>query len=179
MADFDYKSAYQKYINILKEKAKKEVKKAQDKSIEEFFKHVEKELIVMYEETILDFYLDYTPKYYSRTGELYNLLHIRTGKRYIEAAFNPSAITSRTGYSQENGLYNTVFREGWHGGALHKEEMLYRKPVPYYTSWGRPAERATVSPLYDFRNRVYTYLKTDYQKDYKRIWDKNKSQIKI
>ena len=132
---------------------------------------VENKLNLLFELSIIKFYSSYTPLFYTpRRNSLYNLFHVKRGDSYLEYWFDSSQITSRDGYAGEDGLYTTVFKEGYHGGAKHDGEMLWRKPVPYYTSWGRSAERATISP-YD----MYITLKEDYEKhgfrtDFKNIW---------
>ena len=81
--------------------------------------------------------------------------------------FKPEKFPSRTGYTGtgKDGLYQTVFKEGYHGGASHNGKMLYRTPYPYYTYWGSAAEQASISPLEDFRQRWYHYEDTEFEAD--------------
>ena len=105
-----------------------------------------------------NFYKDYQPKFYVRRGTLYNLLRInRIGFDEYEVDFDPSLMTYRNGQGGgEENLYNTVFRQGWHGGAssgrLHPKNgvPMWRYPYPIYVTWGKEATRASESPLQEF-----------------------------
>jgi hypothetical protein len=181
MANNDYSKFYENYMSKLKQQAQKAVQEAQEKTFSDFFAVAEEKVKKIYYETISDFYSDYSPLYYERDYSLYNLLITKKGKGYLSMSFDPALIASRTGYSGEDGLYNTVFREGWHGGAMDYNTgyMRWRKPVPYYKYWGRNASHSNISPLFDFRQRINDYQKYEYQNDYIKIWNKNKANIKI
>lgn len=193
-------SFYQSYIKKLQEKAKEAVKEAQEKSFSEYFNVAEKKIRTIYKDTITDFYNSYPNPFYDRRGSLYDLIQTKKATDYLSIWFEPSLISYRNGYAGENGLYDQVFRQGWHGGANINGEMLVpwtTPPVEYdgdRTPWSFPepwnkrvgikhgwgqAEKAPISPLQDFKRRIDQYQKTEYQKDYEIIWNKYKSNIKI
>lgn len=72
--------------------------------------------------------------------------------------------------NEKLGLYDTIFVQGYHGGAYFMDGFYYRKPVPYYTYWGRPAEQASVSPLDDFTQMKEDYEQNGFRLDFKNIW---------
>ena len=95
--------------------------------------------------------------------------------------------TFRNGYAGEDGLYDQVFRKGWHGGAASGDYTFrgysfnksgwvvthtphpdtgtpyWRTPIPYYSQWGRKAEISDPSPLQDIKNKVAEYSVTSQQ----------------
>lgn len=199
---------YKKYIDALEVKAKEAVKEAQKKAFAEYFEVADKKIRKIYNDTIKDFYKSYTPTFYKpRRGSLYNLIKIKRTDEYLDIDFNPSMISYRNGYAEsansdgvDGGLYDLVFRHGWHGGANVKGKgrmlvpwsyprMAYNGDVsPWEPSiWGseeilsgwRLAEKSPISPLDDFRKRIDEYHETEYQRDYNEIWNKYKQNIKI
>lgn len=193
---------YKSYISKLQTKAKEAVKNAQKKAFSEYFKVADKKIREIYKSVIADFYRDYISRFYDRRGSLYDLIQTKRGDDYLQVGFNPSRISYRNGYAGEDGLYETVFRQGWHGGAMVYGSMLY--PVGKYVD-GKPraydgtykdgvykpyedenykyswtiANKAAISPLEDFKRRLDVYQESEYQQDYKEIWNKYKSNIKI
>jgi hypothetical protein len=193
-------SFYQSYIKKLQEKAKEAVKEAQEKSFSEYFNVAEKKIKTIYKDTITDFYNSYPDPFYDRRGSLYDLIQTKKAIDYLSIWFEPSLISYRNGYAGENGLYDQVFRQGWHGGAnvKHRGRMLvpWSYPTLEYNGETSPwepeiwnnesilsgwklAAKAPISPLQDFKRRIDQYQKTEYQKDYENIWNKYKSNIKI
>lgn len=193
-------SFYRLYIKKIQEKAKEAVKEAQEKSFSEYFDVAEKKIRTIYKDTITDFYNSYPNPFYDRRGSLYDLIQTKKTTDYLSIWFEPSLISYRNGYAGENGLYDQVFRQGWHGGAnvKHRGRMLvpWSYPTLEYNGktspwepeiWNsesilsgwRLAEKAPISPLQDFKRRIDQYQKTEYQKDYENIWNKYKSNIKI
>lgn len=194
----DYNSYYKEMMNNLKKKANEATKKALDDSYTDYFKILKVKLQEMYKSIIDDFYADYKPKtfeykddngntvtyHYERRGSLYNLLQTETfraknGKMVLKYGFDPSQIVSRTGYNEEDGLYDTVFRHGWHGGARHNDSFYWRTPVPTFKFWGTEAKQANISPLDAFNNKVDQYYESKYQTDFNKIWEYHKNKIKI
>lgn len=193
---------YKSYMSKLQTKAKEAVKDAQKKAFSEYFEVADKKIREIYKSVITDFYRDYTPRFYDRRGSLYNLIQTKHGDDYLQIGFNPSKIAYRNGYAGEDGLYETVFRQGWHGGAMVHGSMLY--PIGKYED-GKPraydgtykdgvykpyededykyswtvANKAAISPLDDFKKRLDVYQESEYQQDYEEIWNKYKSNIKI
>lgn len=168
-------SNYEKaIINDIKQKVEKETPKIEKKVLD----LVENKLTEFYKISVLEFYNSYPNPIYDRRGSLNNLFKIKREGNILRYWFEPSEITSRTGYAGEDGLYTTVFKEGWHGGAMHDGVMRYRTPIPYYTYWGKPAVQ-TLSPF-----EMFTALKEDYEKrgfrnDYKNIWISSLNNIGI
>ena len=168
-------SNYEKtIINDIKQKVEKETPKIEKKVLD----LVENKLTEFYKISVLEFYNSYTNPIYDRRGSLDNLFKTKRDGNILRYWFEPSEITSRTGYAGEDGLYTTVFKEGWHGGAMHDGVMRYRTPIPYYTYWGKPAVQ-TLSPF-----EMFTALKEDYEKrafrnDYKNIWISSLNNIGI
>lgn len=152
--------------------------KAIEKTFPKFIRSVDNKIKNMYEIAIDDFYKSYIPKfYYDRRGSLYDLLETKydAGKQEYSYDFNPNKITyshdSNKSYRDgEFGLYNTVFRAGYHGGAFHDGDMYWRTPYPYYTYWGRPAESEERSPLEVFKSRLDKYQNGKMKKDFLRIY---------
>ena len=91
--------------------------------------------------------------------------------------FHPELFDSRTGYTGEKGLYKTVFKEGWHGGAKHNGGMFYRTPIPYFKYWGKEATRSSMSPYEKFKERWYKYEDTTFESDLRRILNKHIDKI--
>ena len=195
---------YKSYISKLQTKTKEAVQDAQKKAFSEYFEVADKKIREIYKSVITDFYKDYTPRFYDRRdgGSLYQLIQTKCGDDYLQIGFNPSRISYRNGYASEDGLYETVFRQGWHGGAMVQGSMLY--PIGKYEN-GKPrvydgtykdgvykpyddedykyswtiANKAAISPLEDFKKKLNAYQESEYQQDYEKIWNKHKSNIKI
>lgn len=202
---------YKSYMSKLQTKAKEAVKDAQKKAFSEYFEVADKKIREIYKSVITDFYRDYTPRFYDRRngGSLYKLLETKKTDDYLSLNFNPSKISYRNNYAESSssngvpgGLYDLVFRQGWHGGAMVNGSMLY--PIGKYED-GKPrayngtykdgvykpyededykyswtvANKAAISPLDDFKKRLDAYQESEYQQDYEEIWNKYKSNIKI
>ena len=187
---------YADYMNKLKQKAVEAVRKAVAVTWQEFFVSVEVNMREIFNDVIQHFYDDYEPLHYIRDNSLYELLQTRLSPEGDSIAiwFEPSAMTSfRSGYVGEDGLYDQVFRHGWHGGADHiasyKEAKYgvhpnpgvpyWRTPIPYYTHWGDPAKVASMAPLQEFRMRIAEYQRYAMISEFNRIWERNKQNIKI
>lgn len=187
-------SYYDRYFRDLKQKAENEINKAIKKSYSELFEKVEKDVYEIFRGAISEFYSDYDPEYYYRNDSLYNLMLTRRTDDSLKIWFDPWRMTSfRNGYSGEDGLYDQVFRKGWHGGAgsisedkaeqygAHPEpgRPYWRKPIPYYTYWGRPAEISDLAPLKNIQTKVAEYSKTTMQSDFQKILANNLTKIKV
>lgn len=135
--------------------------------------HIEDE----FSSAIEDFYSDYSPKSYRRHGGLFDILvlDIPAGgmavSETLKAGFDPYMMTPfRSGYSDEDGLYDVVFRKGWHGGARHPTRGLaYWRTGRRFSRWGQRAARADPAPLDDFKRRMEDYLQTQGVEDFKRL----------
>lgn len=189
---------YEQYMKKLKSRAEEAVKDAQKKAFAEYFEVADEKIRDIYKKTIYDFYASYDRSFYKprEGGSLYKLIETKVGDDYLDMWFEESRISYRDdGYSGEDGLYNQVFRQGWHGGANIGGNMLVpwaAPPVKYdgeETPWSsrkpgtkygwKQAEKAPISPLDDFKNRIDKYQKSEYQQDYEKIWNKHKGNIKI
>jgi len=127
------------------------------------------EIQKVYYKAIKKFYEDYHPHVYTnRTGSLYDLLTIQEfdDSNKVGWDYDPTKMVStRKGMpGGKEYLFETVFGEGWHGGAdkiAPQKAAIHRKHpnpgTPYYrtppkgkrryTKWTRhPAERAEKSP---------------------------------
>lgn len=137
---------------------KKAIDEAADEVSEELFDLYKTKATETFEESMQKFYDAYSPKYYGRSYSLKNLLDItNAGDGYVTLDFDPSKMSGyRSGYSGEDGLYDLVFRRGFHGGAesgSYKGSGFYahpnpgvpywRKPYPSYKYWGSPAAQST------------------------------------
>lgn len=173
----DYNSWYKNYIAQLTEKVRASVKIAYTLTCKEWFAKVEERVKKMFTDTIDEFYSSYTPDYYDRVESLYNILETTTISNGLSISFNPDNMTSfRNGYSGGDGLYDQVFRKGWHGGAGQGKDHpdpgtpYWRTPVGVYKYWGRPADVANIPPLDAIKKRVYEYNAHQKQADWDKIW---------
>lgn len=169
-------SSYEKeIINNVKKKVEDVTPSVEDKVLD----LVENKLTEFYKISVLQFYNNYPNPIYDRRGSLYNLFRTKRDGNTLRYWFEPSEISSRTGYTGEDGLYTTVFKEGWHGGAMHDGVMRYRTPVPYYTRWGKSAVQAPFSPYDMFIALKEDYEKRGFKKDYRNIWVSSLNNIGI
>lgn len=202
----DYEKYYESYFQKLQKKAEIAVKEKQKEAIKVFFEVAETKIKKIYKSAIDFFYESYSPHFYDRSGSLYYLLQTKRNDDYLSVWFDPSKISYRNGYSESSssdgvtgGLYDLVFRRGWHGGAMVNNSMLYPvgkengsfkaydgtykdgryKPYEEISYKWAPAVRASISPLNDFRRRLKKYTDTEWQTDYDKIWEHKKSEIKL
>lgn len=160
------------------------------RSIREFIPVVEQDLKDIMEEVADDFYNDYRPgtagernrndwrakasrrqkdrvypQSYHRQYSLYDILDVQTDESAMTISwdFDPSPMEYRSGYNGEDGLYDLVFREGWHGGAQSGPRhpgngAAWRHPNPFFTEWfDDPAERAETTPLDNWKQQLSNY----------------------
>lgn len=151
-------------IKLIKNVSAVALKKA-DKEISAYQKA---EIQRVYDVAIKRFYEDYRPHVYKRTESLYDLIEIRAfdDTNEVEWDYDPTKMVStRRGMSGgKEYLFDTVFGQGWHGGAdkiapwkVARYKAHPSPGVPYYrtppkgkrryTKWTKhPAERAAKSP---------------------------------
>ena len=202
----DYERYYDIYFKELQKKAEIVVKEKQKEAMKDFFEVAETKIKKIYKSTIDTFYGSYNPHFYDRTGNLYYLFQTKRTDDYLSIWFDPSKISYRNGYSESSnsdgvkgGLYDLIFRHGWHGGALVNGSMLYPvgkengsfkaydgtykdgryKPYEEISYKWAPAVKASISPLDDFKIRLDKYMDTEWQTDYDKIWERKKSEIKL
>lgn len=182
----DFQEYYTRYLESLKSKVKVAVRQALHDTWSDFFVVVDERVHEIFNSVIQDFYSSYTPEHYDRNESLYEILQTEVADDSLSISFEPSKMTPfRSGYDGEDGLYDQVFRHGWHGGAASGEghpssgTPYWRTPVPYYNRWGHEAAIASTSPLDDMRRRVADYEKNEMQADFDRIWSVYAKNIKI
>ena len=195
-------SFYKQYMAKLEQKAREAIDRVMPKVWEDFFANADKSVRELFNETIDQFYSEYTPGYYDRTESLYELIQSETSPEYLKIWMDPDNMSSfRNGYSGEDGLYDLVFRRGWHGGAdkgnvtrVHlpgNDEAIerstphpesgtpyWRVPDPYYTAWGRKAYRSD-SPLEVLKLKLDDYNSGNNKGDYLDAWEKHVHEIRI
>ncbi len=147
----------------------------------------------LFRETVGEFYTDYEPTQYHRTHGLYDILDPQIdsdGTVVMDEASGYSELynaDAMDGHRLESRrLYQTVFVEGYHGGAASvsgdKAGIWGHHPSPgrpyyrrwgmvtypdgttkghRYGRWGSPAERAEVSPYSNMYSKAYNSKKTE------------------
>lgn len=136
--------SFESWVKDLESKCQKVNKEASD----EYYDFLEKKLRTNYKRIIDIFYKSYNPRFYKRRDSLYNLLRIKVGQNGLSYDFDPSKIEMRDGYSGENGLYKTVFLQGYHGGAYISDAKKFLVPwtEPRYEYDGNPEPWKTPKP---------------------------------
>jgi len=176
------------YINKMKERAQEIadqvlecMNEATQRASDRYIELVDERIQECFRDAVAAFYDNYQPKYYDRNESLYDILDTElTGESYW-ISFHPENMTPyRTGYTGEDGLYQTVFKEGWHGGAAYGEDHPspgvphWRTPEGIYRYWGRRAAKAADSPFDDFKYRLQDYADGLAHEDFQRIWSEEK-----
>lgn len=182
----NYSSYYEQYMAKLQRAAENAVREALKNTYQPLFKYTGDRMQELFQNVIEDFYNSYTPKYYGRNESLYNLLHVEVGGDgdYISVGFEPEKMTPmRHGGT---GLYDQVFKKGWHGGADSGEghpspdTPYWRTPFPDFSNWcENPAAIAAISPLDDFKRVIKEYESGEMVAEFNRLWEINKRKIKI
>lgn len=183
------------YVKQTREDVVEKSKKAAKDATEEFLKLEEEKTKKIYYSVIDYFYNSYERKMYVPRETLYgeDFAEIRKKGKKVIINFHPEVFISRTGYNGENGLYTTVFLQGWHGGTNKYGGMKYpvgkfKDESPYYYNgeykpyddirykWV-PAVQAPISPYDDFVNRFNKYQDTEFEEDVTRIINKHIDRI--
>lgn len=154
----------QLFERIEKQRAgvEKAVRAAVEEARQDFAEQIAHDALGIARDAIGDFYGGYSPRSYDRRGSLYDVPEIHASGTVVSVAFEPEVMTFRDGYGGEDGLYDQVFREGWHGGADKGPEhpspgTPYWRAGKNFSKWGRPAAIAPISPLEDIRTRFRDY----------------------
>ena len=125
--------------------------------------------------TITEWYSSYDPIMYNRRGSLYNMFEVRINGTKLLVDIDGEGLAGLDEY-----LYNLTFIRGYHGGADKGEGHpqygipYWRKPIPQFTQWGRPAQR-NFSPYYRIKTRLdkrLTEVDKERQKEYDNIVSK-------
>lgn len=139
-----------------------------------------------FDETIREFYSDYPDAElhgYRRKHELYNLIILEksinpaTGFPRYHIEFDETKLHYRNGYNGEDGLYNTVFRMGYHGGSIshnpgfpgNGDKPYYKKykanknadddaPDANWSGWSFPARKMDKAPLDTIKEKYAVIL---------------------
>ncbi len=181
-----------------------ETEAAMEEAYVEFGEYQKEEITKIFNRAVEEFYNAYTPTTYDRQNGLYDLLDIKTNDRGMVIAngpnydelYNPDRLDSHR--SSADNLYQTVFQEGWHGGAKTIDDgktdiwgrhpspgvAYYRKPgwVKYpgnekkewhrYGKWGRRAVR-TEAPYYMISRELRAIEGTEMFAKFKEISNKH------
>ena len=161
----------------------------------EYYDFLEDKMRKNYNRIIDIFYNSYDPSFYERRYSLYDLLVMKKDKNGIDIGFDSSKIERRDGYNGKDGLYTTVFLQGFHGGAYipNAQQFLVpwtAPPVAYdgtSTPWDFPAPwgrrvgvkhgwqtaTRTVSPYRLWKSFIDGYNRGQYQRDFDVIWNRN------
>lgn len=182
------------------EEIKRKIEACEPKVVEKLADKLDERVHEFFDKSISDFYRDYEPRFYNRRTQngLSHLLFTEKGKDYFQYWFDPEVMPYRNGYAGENGLYKTVFKEGWHGGANLDGNMLvpyrtnysdgsystiaydgisksstrtYERPYEYSKARWQPAVKAEISPYENFLKQKEEYEKKQLNIDYQEIWD--------
>lgn len=133
----------------------------------EVLDEMEQDLNQIYYRIIKEFYADYSPVFYDRTGSLYDLLEVEHTSDGLSWGFESDNATAFERGGGSEGLYEHVFRRGWHGGATGTDKKgftvnvpSWRYPIPWYSHWDSVAKQAPRSPLEAWEQEIDAY-KTD------------------
>lgn len=136
------------------------------RSVDECGPTIEQRGREIFKEVVDDFYGSYTPIYYNRNKSMGNILDISYNSQNIHTEFDDSRFSSTNGTLNGEGLYEIVFKRGYHGGAPsgpgHPSPgtPYWRSPHPFYWYWSQPAHKS--DPPYDVFDRRYDeYLDSD------------------
>jgi len=105
----------------------------------------------LFREAVGEWYGAFTPEYYERTNSLYDVLEITFDSEgmvntdNVDSLYNPGAMG--------DGLFDHVFKQGWHGGKAGSDHPHYRKPVGIWRYYSRPAVQSTAADVL-FRNNL-------------------------
>lgn len=177
---------YNDWMDKLQKKAEEAVGEAIKNAYARYFILAEEKIKSIFHTAVDHFYSSqFEPNRYQRRFSMKEILNTRVSKDSLAVSFDPSKMTYRSGYDGEDGLYDLVFREGWHGGAKkgpeHPEEGVphWRYPDPLYKYWGREAEREDVSPLQEIRRSWSDYEENEMQKDFNAIFNEELENMSI
>lgn len=147
---------------------------------------MEKDLDQIYYRVVREFYADYSPIFYRRNESLYDLLEIENTGDYLNWGFDSDKATPFERGGGSDGLYEHVFRRGWHGGATGTDKNGYtvnvpswRTPVPWYSRWGAVAKQAPRSPLDAWEQEVSAYKEDILPQRYSALFHQNLQKYRI
>lgn len=169
-------NAIQKLVN----RVKKQMYDAALSAAHEILDEMEQDLNRFYYDIIKDFYSDYSPVFYNRAESLYDLLVISNNQEGLTGGFDSDNATAFERGGGSDGLYEHVFRQGWHGGATGTDKHgmtvrvpSWREPFPWYSHWGKQAARARISPLDAWNESLETYKSSVLPRRYQALYRKH------
>lgn len=178
------------FIEAIKERERQKGRTALERASRDILGIINEDINKMFSESVSAFYSDYAPRVYERRnggkGSMYDILSTRTDN----SSPVPSLIITmdesgmggyRSGYKGEDGLFTTVFIEGWHGGAEREgyaDKKFWRTPVNGYYMWGEEADRADISPYDDFVNKVTAAAEGEWTQKYHALIKKHRDALK-
>lgn len=167
------------------------------KAIDEYFEFYFTPIVKRYFGEAVSKFYSYKPKYYRRQKRLGTILNIGREDNVLQFSFDETKLPYRNELvGREDGLYNLVFIEGWHGGAYSGDytvlpgRTIYtprpQRGTPYwrnakdsFRSWGRMAERDDVSPYDNMMQHIIRYWNTKAQNQVQNLFDKYMNQYRI
>ena len=170
-------------IALVKKKANEAIRLATKDMVE----YLNEEIRKIFIDVVNEFYNDYDPLTYERDYTLGTLLEtevLHGSNPGLAVWLEPTNMTTfRSGYDGEDGLYDQVFRKGWHGGAdmgpWHPDPLTpyWRTPHPGYYRWGRAAERMDPPPLELFQEKLREAFEGRFTDHYQELINKRTAEI--
>ena len=166
------------------EQLNKVINRGIQKSLVDIGSAQEEEYRKIFNDSVKAFYDNYQPKKYKRKESMYNMLVIEKHKSGLlkSMGFDEKKMSghrprqkNKGGDHNHDGLYTTVFKEGYHGGAKFGDQTVLRSGtvletphpdpgVPHWRagkglrSWGQRAPQDDISPYNAIKNAVGSSL---------------------
>lgn len=154
---------YRKSLDGIVKRWEKAAGVALDNAADEFLPLYKTRVEEIYKKSVEQFHASYTPHYYSRTNDLYNLLEVNISNRSFKITLHDERLEPSNSGIAASSLYEIVVEGGWHGGAPSGKNHpapgtpYWRVPYPEYYTWGSPAEQST--PIFElFQSGYDSYL---------------------
>ena len=174
MAQNDFSAFMKSVLGNVAQSTKESTEQISEKVNQDFFTFIKNEGVEpLYKGVIDSFYNNYTPTVYDRSNSLYDMPQIVITENYLAIEFNENRMSVyRNGGT---GLYDLVFKEGYHGGAKSGEGhphpgTPYWRTGFYYNQWGQPAKKAPIAPYEDLVEQLQEFLDTKGVAKYKELW---------
>ena len=175
------------------EEGEKLVPETKDNIYLEFGEYQQRQITDIFTDAVRGFYNSYDPFFYNRNESLYNVLDMKPDMYgmlpYVpteQSLFTPNVTPFERGGGAQ-GLYERVFKQGYHGGATGtdhngdtREVPSYRTPYPGYAEnaekygstggyfrWGRTAVQSEAP--YDVIMREIAAKNPEMDKEFERI----------
>ena len=123
------------------------------------------------------FYASYEPKFYNRQRSLYTTFKVKPDYSQfdVDVEFEPGFMEGSHRTTNEY-IFENTFVEGFHGGSRYGDDHpdpgtpYWRKPVPYYSEWSRPASQS-FSPYQESMKRlqqIHVQMEQKYANEFQR-----------